>query len=71
MEEELAPCSHAEADTRVFVHLRQAVSLGFKDATVKTVDTDLVVIALSQFDDLAEEGLEKLYIEFGTGKTFR
>ena len=60
-----------EADTRGFVHLKQAVSLGFTEASIKTVDTDFVVIALSKFEDLAKEGLEKLYIEFGTGKNFR
>ena len=58
-------------DTRGFVHLKQAVSLGFTEASIKTVDTDFVVIALSKFEDLAKEGLEKLYIEFGTGKNFR
>lgn len=71
MKEAIAPCTHDEADTRGFVHLKQAVLLGYKEASIRTVDTDIVVIALSQFEDLEELGLEKLYIEFGTGKNFR
>ena len=55
----------------MFVHLKHAVTLGFKEASLRTVDTDVVVIALYHFEELKELGLEKLYIEFGTGKNFR
>lgn len=71
MKEAIAPCTHDEADTRMFVHLKHAVTLGFKEASLRTVDTDVVVIALYHFEELKELGLEKLYIEFGTGKNFR
>ena len=39
----MAPCSHEEADTRLFVHLADAVRKGFQKVMVRTVDTDVVV----------------------------
>ena len=41
----VAPCSHEEADTRVFVHARDATSQGSKPIAIKANDTDVVVIA--------------------------
>ena len=38
---------------------------GIKAITIKTVDTDVVVIAISQFWLL---NLDELWIEFGSGK---
>jgi len=60
----VAPCSHEETDTRVFVHARDATSQGSKSITIKANDTD-VVIAVSTMPSLQELGLEKLWIEFG------
>ena len=71
MKESLAPCLHDEADTRAFVHLKQAILLGFKEASIRTVDTDILVISLYHYEELKSLGLEKLYIECGTGKSFR
>ena len=63
----VAPCSHEEADTRVFVHARDATSQGSKSITIKANDTDVVVIAVSTMPSLQELGLEKLWIAFGQG----
>ena len=41
----LAPCSHQEADTRLFMSVRT----GCKKTCVLTVDTDVVVIAIAMF----------------------
>ena len=71
MKELLAPCLHDEADTRVFVHLKHAVLLGFKEASIRAVDTDIVVISLFHYEELESLGLDKLYIEYGTGKSFQ
>ena len=40
----LAPCSHEEADTRLFLHVSDAVQKGYRKTCVRTVDTDVVVI---------------------------
>ena len=34
----LSPCSHTEADTRIFLHLKDAVDNGYRTATVKSFD---------------------------------
>ena len=43
----LAPCDHEEADTRIIVHLADAVRKGCKSILVRTVDTDVVVLAVA------------------------
>ena len=63
----VAPCSHEEADTRVFVHARDATSKGSKSITIKANDTNVVVIAVSTMPCLQELGLQKLWIAFGQG----
>lgn len=65
---ELSPCNHEEADSRIFVHLRDMKIVGHRKVLIRTVDTDIVVIALSMFQQL---DLEELWIEFGFGKTKR
>ncbi|XP_041473687.1 uncharacterized protein LOC121422601 [Lytechinus variegatus] len=65
----LQPCSHEEADTRILVHVKDAMNCGFKRAMIRTVDTDVVVLALAHFQDLPD--IEQLWMAFGTGKDFR
>ena len=67
----VAPCSHEEADTRVFVHARDATSQCRKSITIKANDTDVVVIAVSTMPSLQELKLQKLWIEFGQGASAR
>ncbi len=64
----LAPCNHEEADTRMFVHIKHAANRGHRKVTLRTVDTDVVVLSLSFFSEL---GVEELWIEFGVGKLRR
>ena len=45
----LAPCNHEEADTRMFVHIKHAAHCGHRKFTLRTVDTDVVVLSLSFF----------------------
>ena len=59
-----SPCNHEEANTRMFLHLKDLSATGHCKVSLKTVDTDVVVIAISLFDKL---DLEELWIEFGTG----
>ena len=63
----LAPWSHEEADTRIFVHARHASAAGIKIIMVKASDTDVVVIAVSMKHVLDELGLQELLVAFGTG----
>ena len=64
----LSPCTHEEADTRLMLHVADSVRNGLKKIMVRSVDTDVVVIAISIIHkvDLCEP-----WIAFGTGKSFR
>ena len=64
----LTPCDHEEADTRIIVHLADAVNKGYKKILVRTVDTDVVVLAVAA---AAKVDIEELWIAFGTAKSFR
>ena len=66
----LSPCSHEETDTRGLAHLQDIVFHDHSVISMRTVDTDWIVIALAQFHSLTPE-LEELYVEFGTGKNYR
>lgn len=43
----LAPCDHEEADTRMMLHLADAVTGGLEKILIRTVDTDVVTLAIS------------------------
>jgi len=64
----LQPCNHAEADTRIFLHLAHAAAQGHKIAIVHTVDSDVVVLAIHFFSSL---GFLELWVCFGSGKKVR
>ena len=62
----LSPCSHKEADTRVFLHVQDAASEGFGKMKLRTVDTDAVVIGCALYVEI--EGLQELWMDFGVEK---
>ena len=62
---DLSPCTHEEADTRLLLHAADAARRGYTKVMVRTVDTDVVVIAVAKFQYLS---LSELWIEFGVGK---
>ena len=64
----LAPCTHEEADTRMFLHLEDAVQQGHDKVSIRTVDTDVVVLAITSAQRL---NISELWIAFGAGKSFR
>ena len=64
----LAPCNHEEADTRIFLHLADAVHEGFHKLLLRTVDSDVVVLCVAV---VAKVDVRELWIAFGTGKHFR
>jgi len=65
----LAPCTHEEADSRMLLHASHAASHGHHKIMIRTVDTDVVVLAVSVAQNLQPEN--ELWIAFGTGKGFR
>lgn len=64
--ENVAPCNHEEADTRMMLHLADAVLKGHSKIMLRTVDTDVVVLAISCVPQL--EGLKELWVHIGTGR---
>ena len=41
------PCTHEEADTRIMIHVAQCVAQCYRKVTIPMVDTDVVVLAVS------------------------
>ena len=54
----VAPCSHEETDTHIFVHARHAATEGNKVLMIKVNDTDVVFIAIDTLPSLKELGLQ-------------
>jgi len=46
--EDMADCNHKEADTRIAIHVYDALQRGAKKVMVGTVDTDVAVILIGQ-----------------------
>ena len=67
----IAPCTHEEADSRMFLHAKHAVVEGMKRVIVKANDTDVVVIAVSLFPSLQELGMQKMWVTFGQRSNLR
>ena len=44
---DLAPCTHEEADTRILLHLEDAVRHGNTRVSICMVNTDVVVLAVA------------------------
>ncbi len=59
-------CTHTEADTRMFVHVRYAVLCGHTSIMLRTVDTDVVILVISIVQDLNIQ----LWIGFDEGDKY-
>jgi len=64
----LQPRNHTEADTGILLHLAQAANQGHQIALVRTVQSDVVILAIHCFASL---GLSELWACLGTGKKTR
>ena len=64
----LVSCSHEEDDTRLFLHVADAVKKGYRKLLVRTVNTDVVVVAIATLNRTKPE---ELWVAFGTGGHFR
>ena len=65
----LEHCNHEEADNRMFLHMKDGLDRqGLHLVLTYTVDTDVVVLAISAIAKLNDLNLS---IAFGTGTHFR
>jgi hypothetical protein len=67
----LEPCNHSEADTRIILHLHHAATKGHTIAYIRTVDSDVIVLAVGFWQALTDLGMLQLWAGFGTGKNYR
>ena len=65
----LFPCTQEEADTRIFLHVKNASGNGHCKVLVRSVNTDVVVIAIALYQKL--ETLHEFWVWLGTGKNQR
>ena len=63
----LVPCSHKDADTRILLHVEDAVRQGYSKVSIRTLDTDALVFAVAAAVRL---DIDELWVAFGTGKNF-
>lgn len=69
---EMPSSDQEEADTRMCLHVQDAIEKGAMNIVVSTVDTDVVVIFIGLFPKLTSLNDEiQLWIEFGKGKYLR
>ena len=64
----LAPCSQEEADPCLLLHVTDAVQKGYKKVTIRTVDTDMIVLVVVSFSKIAPD---EFWVAFGVGSKFR
>ena len=65
----MPPCDHEEADTRIVIHLQDALENGCATCLVRTVDTDVVVILIGKYHSLINKyPAADIWVAFGTGK---
>jgi hypothetical protein len=64
----IAPCTHEEADTHMFLHAKHAAIGGSKSINIISSDTDVVVIGVAVFGDL---NVDHIWMTFGKGKDLR
>ena len=60
--------SHEEADTRILLHVVHCAQQGLRKVIIRTVDTDVVVLAIGHFLALR---LDELWVSFGVDTHFR
>ena len=63
----MVPYNHEEADTRVFLHTTNMAENGHQRVAIRTIDTNVLVLAISTLDKL-QSFIEELWLEFGAGK---
>lgn len=68
----LAPCNHAEADTRMLLHAADAVQCAYTKILLHTVDTNVLVLSfVDKLQELQDDERIEIWVGFGTGTHFR
>ena len=62
---ELSPCSPEKVDTRMIVHIADAVQDGHQSVMIRSTDTHLVALVAATLD------LKELWVSYGTRKNHR
>ncbi len=62
-----AHCTHEEADTCILLHVQDPVKEGYKKVSVRTVDIDVLVLAVTAAQRL---NITELWVAFGVGKSY-
>ena len=65
----LFPCTQEEADTRIFLHVKNASTNGHSTVLFRSIDTEVVVTAIALYQKL--ETFREFRVWFGTGKNQR
>ena len=60
-------CFQEEADTRMLFHMKHMIENGLKTKSLKTVDSDVVVILVGLFYKIADQ-VDDIWVEYGAGK---
>lgn len=64
-------CDHEEVDTRLVVHIADALKKWLSTCLVRTVDTDVIVILIGKFPYvIAVNSDASIWVAFGVGKNF-
>ena len=66
----MVPCNHEEAYTYVFLHDTNMAENSHQRVVIYTVDTEVLVLAISTFDKM-QSFVEELWLDFGAGKNRR
>jgi len=68
---EMPSCDHEEADTRLVVHIVDALTKGQSTCLVRTVDTDVVIILIGKFYYFTTLNSDaNIWVAFGSSKNF-
>ena len=65
----LSPCNHEEAGTWMILHVADAIHEGYMKILLRTVDTDVVVLAVVAAAKLSSISHLELWVAFGQGNT--
>ena len=65
---DLAPCTQEEADTRIFLHVSDAANHGYAKVMIRTVDSDVLVLAITAVQQLS---VDEIWVALASGKSFR
>ena len=61
-------CTQKEADTRLLLHVSDAVNRGSRKVCVHTVDTDVIVLDIASFEKINPD---ELWVAFGSSACFK